>query len=119
MAIHQWPPYIEINDLKNFRREALSVSGRIDYNSYNIMKSIQELRDWANACVERDLLERRQSITIKALPVIKTYKVESFNSSKVYTLTERNNHWTCTCPAYQFYSNRGYCKHIKKVKNAN
>ena len=34
MAIHQWPPYIEINDLKNFRREALSVSGRIDYNSY-------------------------------------------------------------------------------------
>ena len=76
-------------------------------------KSIQELRDWANDCVQRDLLER-QAITIKA-PTVTTYKVESFNSSKkVYTLTERLNHWTCSCPAYQFYSNRGYCKHIRK-----
>ena len=81
-------------------------------------KSIQELRDWANACVERDLLQRQKSITISA-PTVTTYKVERLNSSKTYTLTERLNHWTCSCPAMQFYSNRGYCKHIKKVKNAN
>ena len=80
-------------------------------------KSIRELQDWANAQVQRDLLER-QVITIKA-PTVTTYKVESLNSSKTYTLTERLNHWTCNCPAMQFYSNRGYCKHIKKVKNAN
>ena len=79
-------------------------------------KSIRELQDWANAQVQRDLLERQQAITIKALPVVKTtYKIKSLNSSKkVYTLTERLNHWTCSCPAYQFYSNRGYCKHIRK-----
>jgi len=83
-----------------------------------MIKSIQELQDWANSCVQRDLLER-QVITIKA-PTVTTYKVESFNSSKTYTLTERLNHWSCSCPAYQFYSNRGYCKHIRKqVKNAN
>ena len=65
---------------------------------------IARLRDWANACVERDALHRKQSITIKA-PVVTTYKVKSLNSSKVYSLTERNNHWTCNCPAMQFYSN--------------
>ena len=89
------------------------MSGRFSYNSYTMNKSIQELRDWANSCVQRDLLER-QIITIKA-PVVTTYKITSFNSSKkVYTLTERLNHWSCSCPAYQFYSNRGYCKHIRK-----
>ena len=76
---------------------------------------IARLRDWANACVERDALHRKQSITIKA-PLVTTYKVKSLNSSKVYSLTERNDHWTCNCPAMQFYSNRGYCKHIRGIK---
>ncbi len=92
-----------------------SPSKKIHAAEKNMAKTIQELRDWANACVERDALHRKQSITIKA-PLVTTYKVKSLNSSKVYSLTERNDHWTCNCPAMQFYSNRGYCKHIRGIK---
>ena len=90
-----------------------SPSKKIHAAEKNMMtKTIQELRDWANSCVAA---HEKQSITISA-PIVKTYKVKSLNSSKVYSLTERNDHWTCNCPAMQFYSNRGYCKHIRGIK---
>ena len=93
-----------------------SPSKKISRNQKNMrdpfeIPEIARLRDWANSRV----LAHRQSTTIKA-PVVKTYKVKSLNSSKVYSLTERNDHWTCNCPAMQFYSNRGYCKHIRGIK---
>ena len=116
---HGVPPMAAIYRNRRFEfffDESLIQRAAAPFIIATMIKSIQDLRDWANDCVRRDLLER-QSITISA-PVVTTYKIGSHNSSKVYTLTERLNHWTCNCPAMHFYSNRGYCKHIKQVKNA-
>ena len=73
--------------------------------------TVQELRDWANGCVDRYMAER-SSIAISTPTV---YNVKSANRNRVYSIRDLGTLWTCDCPAMQFYSNRGYCKHIKQV----
>ena len=75
--------------------------------------TVQELRDWANGCVERDTAERQKSSIAISAPTV--YNVKSANRNRVYSIRDLGNLWTCDCPAMQFYSNRGYCKHIKQV----
>ena len=76
--------------------------------------TVQELRDWANGCVKRDTAERSSSIAISTPTV---YAIKSINRNRVYSIRDLGNIWTCDCPAMQYYSNRGYCKHIKQVQN--
>ena len=79
------------------------------------MKTVRQLRDWANGCIERDMASRSSSIAIST-PVV--YAIKSINRNRVYSIRDLGNtQWTCDCPAMQFYSNRGYCKHIKQVQN--
>ena len=78
------------------------------------MKTVQQLRDWANGCIERDMAARQKSIAISTPKVV--YAIKSINRNRVYSIRDLGNtQWTCDCPAMQFYSNRGYCKHIKQV----
>ena len=78
------------------------------------MKTVQQLRDWANGCVTRDMAARRnlKSIAIST-PVV--YAIKSINRNRVYSIIDLGTIWSCDCPAMQYYSNRGYCKHIKQV----
>ena len=78
------------------------------------MKTVQQLRDWANGCIERDMAERSSSI---AISTPKVYAIKSINRNRVYSIRDLGTIWTCDCPAMQYYSNRGYCKHIKQVQN--
>ena len=79
------------------------------------MKTVQELRDWANGCVTRDMAERQGKLLAISTPVV--YAIKSINRNKVYSIRDLGTLWTCDCPAMQYYSNRGYCKHIKQVQN--
>ena len=91
-----------------------SSSEKISRNHF-FMKTIQELRDWANGCVQRGLAEEEKRIAISTPTV---YTIKSINRNRVYSIRDLGTLWTCDCPAMQFYSNRrGYCKHIKQVQN--
>jgi len=81
------------------------------------MKTVQQLRDWANGCVERDTQAReRQQQKLIAISTPVVYAIKSINRNKVYSIRDLGTLWTCDCPAMQYYSNRGYCKHIKQVQ---
>jgi len=43
-------------------------------------------------------------------------KIQSSSSKNIYTVTQRGDSWSCTCPAGKF---RGMCKHINQVKESN
>lgn len=80
------------------------------------MKTVRQLRDWANGCIERDMAAR--NLKSIAISTPKVYAIKSTNRNRVYSIRDLGNtQWTCDCPAMQFYSNRGYCKHIKQVQN--
>ena len=38
------------------------------------------------------------------------------DATKVYTVTCKEGHWACSCPAWKFHSPRHDCKHIDAVK---
>ena len=78
------------------------------------MKTVQQLRDWANGCVTRDMAARRNLKSI-AISTPRVYAIKSINRNRVYSIRDLGTIWTCDCPAMQYYSNRGYCKHIKQV----
>ena len=80
------------------------------------MKTVQQLRDWANGCIERDMAARNLKSIAISTPR-KVYAIKSINRNRVYSIRDLGTIWTCDCPAMQYYSNRGYCKHIKQVQN--
>lgn len=47
----------------------------------------------------------------------KIYKVDGSKGNR-YTVTNANDIWDCSCPAYGFGRGRE-CKHIKEIKNKN
>jgi hypothetical protein len=46
---------------------------------------------------------------------VKNYQVEG-SKSNVYTVTDDNGIWTCSCPAHGFGRGKD-CKHIKQLKD--
>ena len=99
---------VYINSLSNFFS-----------TNQKMTKTIQELRDWANFCVQRGLAEQQEQQEKRiAISTPTVYNIpSSTNRNRVYSIRDLGTLWTCDCPAMQFYSNRGYCKHIKQVQN--
>ena len=69
---------------------------------------ILRLRAFAQACVERDQIERSKKPTSKRRRLLGTFK--SSSSDTIYRVIKSNT-ITCTCPGYTFRRN---CKHIKE-----
>jgi len=51
--------------------------------------------------------------TPKAAPEVKEYQVVSSKGDKHYTVTYRNDSYSCSCPGYGW---RRKCRHIEGVK---
>ena len=66
------------------------------------------LRAFAQACVERDQVERSKKPTPKKSRLLGTFK--SSSSDTIYRVMI-GNMITCTCPGYTFRRN---CKHVKE-----
>ena len=70
--------------------------------------AIRRLQAYANACVERDRIERSKKSTPIKSRLLGTFK--SSSSDTMYRVIKRNT-ITCTCPGYSFRRN---CKHVKE-----
>jgi len=45
----------------------------------------------------------------------KEYQVENSKKNGFYTVTNKNGHWSCTCPGYGY---RRKCRHIEEKKTS-
>ena len=67
---------------------------------------IQDLRDWANDCVAREIANRAKPI-VSTVKLLKTFK--SSSSDAIYKVHQHPYGVTCTCPGFTF---RRKCKHL-------
>ena len=75
----------------------------MEFSSY-----ILGLQAYANACVDRDRIERSKKPTPNLSRLLGTFK--SASSDTIYRVI-KSNKITCTCPGYSFRRN---CKHVKE-----
>ena len=87
----------------NIRNKKREKNSRQEFSSY-----ILGLQAYANACVERDRIERSKKSTPKTSRLLGTFKS---SSSDVMYKVFKSNTITCTCPGYSFRRN---CKHVKE-----
>ena len=87
----------------NIRNKKREKNPRMEFSP-----AIRRLQAWANACVERDRIERSKKSTPKTSRLLGTFK--SASSDTMYRVIKSNT-ITCTCPGYSFRRN---CKHVKE-----
>ena len=89
---------------------SLSYYDRIDgHGNYEPMKSVEQLREWANSKVQEYESNR------PTMPSVITYKVPGSNNN-IYTLTVANNIPSCSCPGFTYRRN---CKHLSILETSN
>ena len=78
------------------------------HGNYEPMKSVEQLREWANSKVQE-----YESNRIK-MPTVITYKVPGSNNN-VYTLTVSKDSKSCSCPGFTYRRN---CKHLSILETS-
>ena len=78
------------------------------HGNYDVMKSVEQLREWANSKVQEYESNRTK------MPTVITYKVPGSNNN-VYTLTVSKDSKSCSCPGFTYRRN---CKHLSILETS-